>query len=228
MSLLDIVIPTRRRPKALEPLIENLYETGGEEAQPMFVVDPDDDLTWGVLESCWIEYEGWVQALEFFGGYPQKANAGVKASEPLSGSEFVMVGGDDVRFHDGWLDAALEAFEDPRVMVVAPNDMSPLAGQNATFPIVRRSYIADPGASWDGPNTLYHDGYIHNFSDTELWHLALIRGCALYVPKCRVEHMHPSWGKAEVDETYRSGGLNSKGWAEDEQRFLRRQEQWQA
>jgi len=222
----DVVIPTRGRAAVLAKLVENLHETAGEQAQPMFVVDPDDNLTWEALETCWHEYEGWVQALEFKGGYPQKANAGAKASGALSGAEFVLVGGDDVVFHDGWLDCALDVFRDPRLMVVAPNDMSPLAGDNATFPIIRRDYIADPGASWDGPGTLYHPGYVHNFSDTELWTLALKRGVGRYVPECRIEHMHPSWGKAEVDETYRSGGLNSRGWAEDEQRFIRRSKEW--
>jgi hypothetical protein len=226
-SKIDVIFPTRGRAQVLEDLVANLAETAGEQTAPMFVVDPDDDATWLTLEVCWADYEGWVLALELMGGYPQKANAGAKASNALSGGEFVMIGGDDVRFHDGWADCALDAFRDPRLMVVAPNDMSPNAGNNATFPIVRRSYIEDPGASWDGPGTLYHDGYVHNFSDTELWTLALKRMVGRYIPECRVEHMHPAWGKAEVDETYRSGGLNSKGWAEDEQRFILRSKEWE-
>lgn len=214
---LAVVVPTKGRQTALAPLAANIDVTA-EDVDVLFVLDPDDQESWDAVDDldC--------LAMEFDGGYPQKANAGFKATK----SELVLIAGDDVIFHDGWYEAALEAFEPGWVGVVAANDMSPMAGVNATFPIVRRAYIEKIGGAWGELGTVYHDGYLHNFCDTELWGLALHRNVGRYAPECRVEHLHPAWGKAEVDDTYREGGLNSRGWAHDEQLFAAREAEWRA
>jgi hypothetical protein len=69
-----------------------------------------------------------------------------------------------------------------------------------------------------------HEGYHHNYSETELWQLAEHRGVAKFVPKCIVEHVHPDWGKAEMDDTYWRGAYTNK--AEDEALFSERRDQW--
>ncbi len=215
--MIDVVIPTRGRAGVLEALTDNLHKTS--ELTPRFVVDRDDPASIHVAEMC-----GHVTISTVPRGYPQKANLGYRCiPDP---AEWCLIGGDDVVFHDGWYEAALKAVQQPYAFVVAPNDCSPLAGVNATFPIVWRRYIDTEGGAWGEPGNVYHEAYRHNFSDTELWMLAKHRGVARYAEDCRIEHLHPSWKKGEVDETYKRGGMNEEGWAHDETLYLMRRERW--
>jgi hypothetical protein len=60
--------------------------------------------------------------------------------------------------------------------------------------------------------------------DRELWELAIHRGVAAWADDCVIEHLHPSFGKREVDETDRKGNLSN--WEADEALYLERRQQW--
>jgi hypothetical protein len=112
-----------------------------------------------------------------------------------------------VKFHPGWLDQAQHAARDG-ADVVGTNDLhNPLvtAGEHATHLLVRRAYIDEQGASWDGPGTVAHEGYAHWFVDNELVAAAKQRDTWAAAPHSKVEHLHPLWGLAEDDETYALG-----------------------
>lgn len=220
----DVIVPTLGRPAALTPLLESLATSVGPGvARITFVLDDAD------TESAIAVARAWEAGHEFGtlfqdGTFPTKTNAGVEATA----AEWVLLAADDVVFRPGWLEAALEAEMASAAHVIGTNDLTPAtaAGDHATMPLVRRSYIEQPGAAFDLPGAAFCEGYHHNFCETELCHLAMHRGVFVFAPESIVEHRHPSWGTREPDDTDRKGNLaNVKG---DEWLFLDRQARWLA
>jgi hypothetical protein len=80
-----------------------------------------------------------------------------------------------------------------------------LAGEHATHPLIRRSYIEQVGASWDGPGIVAHEGYRHWYVDDELCQAAKDRGVFVAALASKVEHLHPLWGKGDPDPAYAVG-----------------------
>ena len=222
MKEIAIVIPTMGRPRLLFPLVWNIAKTTPSGIfQIYFVVNADDTLTQHTV----IGFAGPIQmVLTAKKGYPAAVNAGVRASEePL-----IAIINDDVRFHNGWWDGLRQALT-PDVSVIASNDLSPhtMQGDACTQPIVRRSYIEEQGGAWGEPGVALHEGYLHNFSETELFDVALQRCVAVFAPDCVIEHIHPDWGKAEIDDTYLAGSKRPGGWEHDHALYLERSVQWQ-
>lgn len=115
----------------------------------------------------------------------------------------MFLGADDLRFHPGWLEAA-KAELDVGVGVVGTNDLgSPrvMRGAHSTHSLVTREY-ADVFGTIDRPGRVLHEEYPHEFVDDELVATAKFRGAWRFASKARVEHLHPSWGKAPMDALY--------------------------
>lgn len=136
--------------------------------------------------------------------FAERMNAGyVLTAEP-----FVFIVGDDVRFRASWLDHAQAVAEGLRLDVVGTNDLGNprvVSGQHATHLLIRRSYVDEVGASWDGPGVLCHEGYGHWFVDDELVTAAKQRGVWGMAIDSHVEHLHPIWGKGPDDAVYKAG-----------------------
>ena len=218
-----ILVPTLGRPQALRPLLESVARTTAPRTvNVVFVVDHDDPATHAELQAAW--QQGWLFGRCFADGtYPEKVNAGLWASDdPL-----VLPAADDVVFHAGWLEHALAAFTDG-VDVVGTNDLTPATvdGQHATMPIVRRSYIASPGAAHGETGSVFHAEYHHSWCETELCKLAQHRGVYASCPASIIEHRHHAWGTREIDDTDRKGNL--RNWDADETLFEERQARWLA
>jgi hypothetical protein len=215
--VIDILIPSLGRPSVLADLIENIEQVTPTDAYTIwFVLDRED------TESMVAVSGRDVEVVLHGGTYPVKINAGYR----VSSGDLVLPTADDVVFHAGWLEAALNALSDSTVQVLGTDDLSPATANrdHATMPITRRSYIEDPGAAWGETGTIFHEGYRHNFVETETWQLALHRGVIGWATDCVIEHLHPAWGKREADETDRKGNL--QGWEQDEALFRRRQREW--
>lgn len=125
--------------------------------------------------------------------------------------EFLFFGSDDVTHHPGWLARAIEVMETAEnAQVVVVND---LRNPNGTQALIRTSYV--PLAVIDDPTKAFHDGYRHNFADTEMFVTAAARGVIYRAMDSHVEHLHPLHrGSAQRpwDETYQ--GAQSH-WNED-------------
>jgi GT2 family glycosyltransferase len=196
-----VIVPVLRRPQNAAPFMASLAASGAPLARVYAVADEDDEET----------AQAWKQAgakvLTWYGPPPgtfaQKANIGYRAtSEP-----WLLLAGDDVKFHPGWLDHAQAAARDG-ADVIGTNDLhNPrvTAGEHSPHPLVRRAYIDEQGASWDGPGVACHEGYRHWFVDQEIVDVAKQRGAWTMAFHSKVEHMHPLWGLAEDDDTYRLG-----------------------
>jgi glycosyltransferase involved in cell wall biosynthesis len=219
--VIDILIPTVGRAERLVPLLDNINETTPERHSVIFVLDEGDQesreavMSYGKPTTC-----GYIVLQD--GTYPVKVNAGHRFGE----GDLVLPTADDVLFHAGWLEAAIAVLADPSVQVVGTDDLSPATADrtHATMPVLRRSYIDAPGAVWGETGTLFHEGYRHNFCETELWQLAAHRGVTGWAEGAVIEHLHPAWGKRPEDATDEKG--NKQGWEEDEALFRERREQW--
>ena len=120
---------------------------------------------------------------------------------------WVFVVGDDVTFHAGWLDHA-QAVAGDRHHVIGTNDLGNprvTSGEHATHMLIRRSYIDETGASWDGPKTVCHEGYRHWYVDDEMVTASKQNGAWAMALAAVVEHHHPLWGKADADDVYELG-----------------------
>lgn len=179
-----ILIPAMR-PAMLAPLAENIREATPEPHTVYFIATGAcAEAVNSIPDAHLIHDNG--------GTWAKRINLGVGATtEP-----YLFLGAEDVRFHPGWLTAAL-TYRSDGVTVV--ND---LHNPRGTMALVSRAY-AERGTV-DGPGLL-HEGYAHNFVDNELFETAHSRGKVAYCEDSIVEHLHPAAGKALDDAVYRLG-----------------------
>jgi GT2 family glycosyltransferase len=207
-----VLVPVLNRPQNAKTFMASLRASTGL-AHVYAVCQGDDPDT----ATAWLDAGAEVLESGEQTSFAAKANLGyAKTSEP-----WLFLVGDDVRFHPGWLDHA-QAVAGDRYHVVGTNDLGKprvLAGEHATHLLIRRSYVDEYGASWDGPGVVAHEGYRHWFVDDEIVTAAKQRGVWAMALASKVEHLHPLWSKGEMDETYRLGQANA---AADKEQFLQR------
>ncbi len=220
--MIDILVPTLGRQKALQPLAANILNaTPDGSFHVIFVADEADLETRQVLDKLCFPGGPWSQVIED-GTYPHKTNAAYLAGS----ADLVLPTADDVVFHPGWLDAVLNALEDPSVQVVGTDDLSPATADrtHATMPVLRRSYCESPGASWHEPGKVFHEGFHHQYAETEICALAQHRGVWTFAEDAVIEHRHPDWNSRPRDATDEKG--NGQNTDADRNLFHRRQRQW--
>jgi hypothetical protein len=216
VSDIAVVVPVLGRPNRAEPFMESL-RASTDNATVYAVVSGMDTRT----QSAWIV--AGANVLSAFGStFSEKVNyAYSQTSEP-----WLFLTGDDVAFHVGWADELLRVAAETGALVVGSNDLAnPRSedGSHSPHMLVSRQYIADSGASWDGPGVVCHEGYRHMFVDDEIVTVAKQRGVFAFAKDAVVEHLHPVAGKSEVDATYRLGW----SYAEvDKSRFAERMREY--
>jgi glycosyltransferase involved in cell wall biosynthesis len=210
-----VLVPVLGRPQNAKPFMQSLGDSGADLATVYAIADFDDHDTireWKDAGAHVILHAG-----DHPGTFAEKVNVGYENTN----APWLFLVGDDVRFQPGWLDHAQHAARDG-AHVIGTNDLhNPrvIAGEHATHLMIRRAYVDERGASWDGPKVVCHEGYRHNFVDDEMVTVAKQRGVWASAPQSKVEHLHPLWGLAEDDDTYR---LGDKFLVEDRILFQRR------
>ena len=151
------------------------------------------------------------------GTFAEKVNAAYReTSEP-----WMLLVGDDVKFRPMFLDYAQHAARDG-AHVIGTNDMQSMAsvlGVTTPHPMIRREYVKERGASWDGPGIVCHEGYYHICVDSEIVHLAKLRRVWAFARHAEIEHLNPHYGAGIHDETYEIGKSH---YEEDFQTWQRR------
>ena len=214
-----IVIPVLRRPRNVAPLVESIEANTPEPHRTLFVASPGDDDEYEAVRVAGAELLI-ISRPPTRGDWARKVNAAYRRSD----EPFLFLGADDLRFHPGWLTAALSCLG-PGIGVVGTNDLSSprvMSGQHATHFLVTREY-ADRFGTLDGPRQVAVERYRHEYVDDELIGTARKRGAYAFAASSHVEHMHPAWGKAETDPLYDAQQARMRG---DRMLFLRRRRQW--
>lgn len=218
-----VIVPVIERPHAAAPFMESWRETTTGHSR-----------VWPVLNQYgdWDTYEAWVKAMSKAKAleyppivhskttYAHKVNHAYWATD----EPWLLLVGDDVRFHEGWEEAALAAMGHGGVISTNDGHRDDLEFL-AVHPIFQRTYLDTLGATVDGPGTLAHEGYHHAYVDQEWSYVARRRGMLHYAPDCLIEHLHPLWGKGETDHIYELGNAHND---EDRELCVSRLEAWEA
>jgi hypothetical protein len=206
-----VIVPVLGRPQNAAPFMASLKASGADLATVYAVVDNDED---SEVRQAWQDAGARIVTHASLdehvrprpGTFAEKVNNGYEATD----EPWLFLVGDDVKFHPGWLDQAQHAARDG-AHVVGTNDLhNPLVvkGEHATHLLIRRNYVDERGASWDGPKVVCHEGFRHMFVDDEIVTAAKQRKVWAFAKHSKVEHLHPLWGLAEGDETYRLGAAS--------------------
>jgi hypothetical protein len=221
MAEVAVLVPVLARPQRAKPLADSLRETCGGHVRLIFLCTPGDDAE---IKACRKVRWATTEVVPFArgpGDYARKINYGVTITD----EPWLFHGADDLRFHEAWLERAMETAA-AGFSVVGTNDLgnrSVLSGRHSTHSLVARSYIEEVGTV-DEPGKMLHEGYRHNFCDTELVQAAQLRGQFKSAHRAVVEHLHPHWRKADMDATYQLGLAD---FAHDARLFhWRRQRVW--
>lgn len=151
-----VLVPVMKRPQNAEPFMQSLRASTGLATAYAIYDEADTDTrdAWKAAGAQLIQSSG--------PSFATKINDAYRAtSEP-----WMFLTGDDVRFHPGWLDHTQFAATITEAGVVGTNDLANprvLRGEHATHLLIRRSYVDEQGASWDGPGVVCHEGYRHWF-----------------------------------------------------------------
>jgi hypothetical protein len=197
-----VIVPVLGRPEHAEPFMASLRASTGL-ATCYAVCDEADTEAALAWKQAGAEVLVWGGDGDRPGTFAEKVNYGYAYTD----EPWLFLVGSDVQFHPGWLDHA-QAVAGDSYHVVGTNDLGNprvTSGEHATHLLVRRSYVDEVGASWDGPGILCHEGYRHWYVDNEIVTAAKQRGVWAMALASKVEHLHPLFGKGDDDEVYRIG-----------------------
>lgn len=218
--MIAVLVPVLARPARVRPLVDSLERASRfVECRPVFIASPDDEAELKALNKERVDYIT-LDAPAERGDYARKINAGFAACD----EEFVFLAADDLTFHPGWAERALAAHMETGACVVGTNDLGNsrvTAGRHSTHTLVHRDYGECGTVEQTG--VLLHEGYWHNYVDDEFVETAKARGTFHHATDSLVEHLHPNWGKAPDDPTYRRG---QERFPEDRQLFVSRRPLW--
>lgn len=231
---IDMFIPVYHRPQNVRPLIESMfYNSPKNTVRPLFIVeDSDVPEREAIRRILWVD-DVMVHRLvvpDVIHTFAQKVNQAFD----ITVAPYVLLIGDDVRFHKGWLDHLMYQVRSqyPINAVFGAADAKPgdegesrvQSGDHGTHLLIDRSYVEQDGAGWDGPGILAHEGYHHWYVDDEIVTAAKQRGVWGGVAQDSIiEHMHPLFDRGEDDEVYREGKSHAK---EDKVLFRSRYEKF--
>jgi GT2 family glycosyltransferase len=208
MAEISIVIPVLNRPHRAAEVVASIFASTEVEVEVMFVCSPGDDAEIAAVQATGEDYiiVPWVCG---DGDFARKHNLAFGCVD----ADLVFLGADDLAFEVGWDVAVLNAHRrNPRAGVIGTqDDANPLVkrGKHSTHSVVTRDYIDEVGGTWhDGPGVIFHEGYKHQFVDTELCHAAMQRERWAFAHPAIVRHLHPMYphrgiGRTPMDDTYR-------------------------
>lgn len=195
------------RPHRAAAVASSIFANTEVEVEVFFVCSPGDDAE---IAACLATGEEvivvpWAAGP---GDFARKHNLAYQhARHP-----YILLGADDLEFEPGWDTTAIAVAERSGCGVIGTqDDANPLVkrGRHSTHPIVTRRYIDEVGGTWhDGPGIIYHEGYSHQFVDTELHAAAVQRNEWVFAHGSVVRHLHPMYpqqgaARTPMDDTYR-------------------------
>ena len=221
MTKVAILIPVLRRPQNVYPLAYSVQCATTVAHELLFIASPNDHEEISELKDRGMSYIVMDDNYENRGDYARKINAGYEAVD----AEWYFLGADDLQFHPLWFEVAMEFHQKSDACVIGTNDMGNpqvTSGQHATHSLVLGEYVKECGTI-DEPGKVLHEGYRHNFVDSEFVATAKWRDAWVFATTSRVEHLHPDWNKGKGDSVY---ALGKSGFAIDQKYFEQRKRLW--
>lgn len=214
-----VLVPTIR-PDSVARVVDDLFATpDAAHVDLVFICETHDQATrLAVARQMTADAAIKLVLNEGARNYAGAINTGLKRTW----HKYLFIGSDDLHFHPGWLPPLLEGAE--QYGLIGTNDghnPDVLAGRHATHYLVTREYAVT--GCVDAPGRLLHEGYLHNYTDTEAVQTAMARGQYLHRGDSIVEHLHPNYGLADVDDAYRNS-LTTAG--DDAGRYAERVHLW--
>lgn len=202
-----LIVPSRGRPENIKRLCEALKNTNSD-LDLAIGVDADD----AALE----EYQK-VEAeygFELWVSPERKRFAATVNSISLANYEnykyLAWMGDDHVPHTVHWDQLYRNELDKAGVGVVYGNDL--VQGKNIATELAFTSNIVE-ALGYAIP-----EGFIHLFVDNYFMELGKSIDRLIYLPDVIVQHMHPSAGSAQEDQTYREAN-SPANWSNDERRF---------
>lgn len=218
--MIAVLVPVLNRPQRAQPLVENIRSASSLDTRILFLCSPGDDEEIAACGATGADVEV-VPWLNGPGDYARKINHGYRITDEL----YLFHAADDLVFHPGW-DTPLLELAEQGFGVVGSDDLgnpTVMRGDHATHSLISRAYV-DACGTVDECEVVMHEGYVHNFCDTELVATAKTRGAWAFAAGSRVEHRHPFWRKSVDDATY---VLGRSRYMDDVQLFERRRVLWE-
>jgi hypothetical protein len=202
-----VLVPVLSRPANAAPLAASLAAATTTPYRLAWLCSPGDDEQ---IAACH-EAGGEVMVM---GWKPDRADFAMKIDHGFTHTSepWLFQGADDLRFTRGWEVHALSIGEARGAGVVGTNDLgNPLVkrGIHSTHTFFSRAYIEQQGGTVDGSGLVFSHAYSHEYCDSEFIETAKSRGQFVMSKRSVVEHLHPHWGKAEMDSTYEKATANS-------------------
>lgn len=212
--MIAVLVPVLSRPHRVEPLLASFRAaTSPDDAFLYFVAQRSDTAELDAIRAAGVEP---ILVDDADRSWARKINRGMEStSEP-----WLLLGADDLAFRTGWVGAVSDLLSSYGG-VIGTNDLgnaSTIRGTSSTHPLVRRAYAEIFGTA-DELGKITHEGYDHNFPDSELIETAKARGLYVHRRDCVIEHLHPLWGKGQADPIYQRGQMN---WHADQALFVSR------
>lgn len=204
MSEIVVLVPVLGREQAIRPLYDSLSDATEVPWRLRFLCSPGDEPAYVICGQVALnDSRVSVRVVSWepqHADWAKKINLGYRETE----EDFILLGATDLRFHPGWDTAALDVADATGAGVIGTNDLgnaTVMRGHHSTHPLIRRAYVEQYGTI-DEEDKILHEGYCHQWVDTELCETAMARGQWAFAKNSHVEHLHFMWGKSERDATY--------------------------
>ena len=219
--MVALLVPVLGRAHQIQPLLESVQGNTLGEFRVVLILSPGDDETIKVARKV---KRGTNTLLLIATWAPDRADYAKKLKLGFRNTdeEWLFQGATDLVFHRGWDQAALTVASRTHCQVIGTNDLgNPLVkrGIHSTHSLFSRSYIDEYGGTVDDSGLIFSEAYDHQWSDSEFIETARIRCQYAFAKRALVEHMHPHWGKAPMDDTYEKA---LRATSEDQKLFVRR------
>lgn len=200
--MIAVLIPVLDRPERAYKVVKSIRTSSQERHRVLFLCSPGDSTE---IFACKhtdadVHVVDWAPGR---GDFARKINLGYELTE----EEFVFCGADDLTFGPGWDREALAVASETGAGVIGTWDGAnpkTMAGEHATHPLVRRSYIEEYGGTFDGTGSIYCELYDHQCVDNELVEVAQARGQWAFARKSKILHHHPIFDRTvPMDATYK-------------------------
>ena len=185
-------MPTRKRPERLIDMAASAINTTAPGEIEILCYVTHDDTSYDDLSGS--------LGVSFVRGPRRTFSDLWNALVPYANGDIFMLCADDVIFRTpGWAQVVEDAYAacPDKILCTHGDDLHPNGKTFATLPFVSRKWTQTLGY-------FTPDGFTCDWCDTWIQDIADMIGRKQFLPIV-TEHVHPFWGKAPVDETYREG-----------------------